>query len=212
MKINQDSIAGYNVSTGFNGTRMWKSSDPKVRRCPECKFRLDFLSTNQEYTFKKSFNPKVAGVGPSVSTTAPLSYTYDICAIASAGFKEFCDAQGYQGLEFAPFSNDYSHFHLISHNIIRIDAEKSKLRFGKRCPTCHNYAYTVFRNPPVCYALQGEYPGDGIYRSDVLFADGDDKHPLMIIGPETKEKFKTAGFKKLAYHVVYRSEEAIAID
>jgi hypothetical protein len=194
---------GYHLNFSFNGTRMWESSDLSVKRCPVCKYKLDFFATNPDYTFRKSFKPNVVGVGSAVPKNTQLSSTYDIYDIATKEFMEFCEVQGYENLEFVPLKNDPNHYHLISHNVIPVNREQSRLRFGKLCLGCHNYEYTVFGNPAVCYVDTNEPIPDGIYRSDLLFASGDSKHPLLFIGRETILKFKAMGFKKISYTPIY---------
>lgn len=207
MKKQKMPVIGYHVSLNFNGTYMWPYGS-KLDKCPCCGYKLDFITGSPEYAFRKSFKPKVVGVGGSVAISTPLSSTYDCYNIATEEFKEYCEAQCYKDLEFVALRNDPKHFQLICHTVINVDAETSRLRFGKLCPICENYDSTVFGSPSLCYVNTEQLIPDGIFRSNLLFASGDIKHPLIIIGPETMAKFKEAGFKKMGYRDIYQSPQA----
>ena len=202
----KDIVVGYYLFANFNGTWMWSSTD-NVLRCPSCKCKLDTLVTNPDYAFKRNFKPGVLGVGPAVPMSTSLTSTYDCYDIATSGFKNYCEAQSYKNLEFVPLKNDPNHFHLKCHEVIAIDTQATRLRFEDLCPICNNYRNLIFSNPDTLYINTEQPIPDGIFRSDVFLASGDNRHQLLIIGPETMLKFKAIGIKKLLYRNVYTSRE-----
>jgi hypothetical protein len=201
---------GFKLSGHDNDTEMYSRSDPSLPRCPKCGYRLDFQAYNPEYSFKKSFNT-IYMDELKISVQTAVTYTYDGQMIVTTSFKEFCDAQGYKGLIFRSFPKDPWHFQLIATRQVIIDQVQSRVRFGKLCPTCKNYheinlTYDpVLKRAPVVLK-QSELLSDGFYRSDLLFASGDNKSPLIIVGAETRDKLKAAKFKGLVFHPVHGLE------
>ena len=55
------------------------------------------------------------------------------------------------------------------------------------------FQYVAGATPP--YLKIQDPLTDGIYRSDVLFADGNEKHPLRFVGAETREKILAEGLR-----------------
>ncbi len=44
---------------------------------------------------------------------------------------------------------------------------------------------------------------DGFYRSDLLFASGNEKHPLIFVGIKTKAKLEATNLNGLEFAPVY---------
>lgn len=189
---------GYSVSAYDNNTDMFDSDDARLARCPLCGCRLDFFATNPDYALTKRFKPAYMDV--TIRPGDPISVTYDGARIVTRQFKEFCMEQNYAGLSFIPFSKDPEHFHLLVETVVKCHIEPNRPRFLDLCPECGNYVTIV--SPPDRFEI-AEPLADGLYRSDLLFASGDAKHPLLLISPETKEKFKAAKFRKLSYDPIY---------
>jgi hypothetical protein len=169
-------IIGYNLDGQDNDTYMFRDNSP-LPKCEGCGYRLDFSPTNRKYVLKKCKDA--------------ISATYDGQTIISKAFKEFCELNEYLGIKFGAFENDPNHFHLTLTHIVKFDSIRRKTRFEKLCPQCGNYESIVGATP--VYLLVDKSLEDGFYRSDLIFASGNEKHPLTLVGIETKAKLIAAG-------------------
>jgi hypothetical protein len=133
-----------------------------------------------------------------------ISHTYDGQTIVSKAFKEFCEKNEYRWIKFGEFENDPNHFHLILRRVVKFDAVRRKTRFEHLCPHCGNYESIVGVKP--AYLLVNEPLGDGFYRSDLLFASGNEKHPLTFVGIQTRAKLKLSGLKGLEFAPAFGTE------
>lgn len=173
-------LVGFNLYSQDNDTHMF-SAEPET--CPVCNYRRNFLAYNPEYVLR--------------GTKFDISTTYDGFVIVSEPFRQFCVEQGYDGLRFGEFRHDRSHYNFAVSHEVRFDAEKRRTRFEKLCPHCGNYESIIGATPS--YLLIEQPLPDGFYRSDLLFGSGNEKHPLMFVGVETRKKLETAGLKGLEF-------------
>jgi hypothetical protein len=134
-----------------------------------------------------------------------MASTYDGQTIVSMSFKEFCEAEGYPGLNFGEFDRDPYHFHFTVSQQVEFDSERRGTVFEDLCPRCGNYVTVVGATP--AFLKVRDALADGFYRTDILFASGDEKHPIFVIGKETMRKMKAAGFKGIFYKPVEGLEE-----
>lgn len=200
-------IVGYTLGGHFNDTYMFAEDIPVNKnpdapnRCSGCGYRIDFFPHDPNYVFRRTFRPAyMPEVIISKKTTA-LSATYDGQVIVSREFKEFCLQQGYRGLSFLEFLHDKEHFHLIVTPQVQFDSARRQTQFSCLCRTCGNYRQVIGALPAF---LQVTEPlADGFYRTDLLFASGNEKHPLIIVGVETRSKLKTAKLKGLELEPAY---------
>ncbi|MDR3707838.1 MAG: hypothetical protein P4L33_06040 [Capsulimonadaceae bacterium] len=194
-------IVGHRISYDFNDTDMWKNDDPRLPKCPRCGIRTEFFATNPDYKPKKRYKPDYAPE-LAINEKTSLSATYDGQTIASRAFRDWCAKQGYSGLEFRELPVDPSHFHFLVNNVVPFDPETAHSRFENYCPECKNFNAVAVG----FYILKVSSPlSDGIYRTDMLFAGGKEKHPLFIVGAETKAKMLAAKMKGLDFDPVYAS-------
>jgi hypothetical protein len=200
-KASKDKIIGYQLSISYNDTEMYEDDDTTIARCSLCGYRLDFFLTNPDYLLNKKYKPIY--MKDAVTKKTAISVTYDSQKIASIHFKEFCEKQGYEGLKFIEFPKDPWHFHLIVENIIKVDQKKGQIKFGEHCPICGNFESI---HGELTFFDVAEPLADGIYRSDLLYGNGDLKGPILIIGIETRKKIKEAELKGIAFDTAYGKE------
>ena len=155
--------------------------------CPSCGWRLDFQAHNPNYKLR--------------STKSDITGTYDGQIIVSRKFRDFCEQEKYQGLRLLPFINDDNHFHLIVDNTVNFDFIRGGTVFNQYCDICKNYESIIGSIPAFLKVIQSLE--DGFYRSDILFAHGNEKHPLLLVGIDTKKKLKAAGLKGMDFHPAY---------
>lgn len=125
-----------------------------------------------------------------------ISCTYDGITVASNRFKEVYDANHLQDLRFIPLPDDPSFYQIQARAIVRFDAEQRGTRFEKICAVCGQYESVVGATP--VYLRQDEsIPKSGFARTDLEFASGDEKHPLLLCGVDAGEILKSAKLRKL---------------
>jgi hypothetical protein len=181
-------LVGYTVTGYDNGTVMFEDNDPSLARCPACGFRTDFFAHNPFYRQGRK-------------RRSDLLSTYDNADIVTLAFQSFCLDNLYEGVKFLEFKNDSDHFHLQVDRVIPFNAKKRGTRCIDYCPACENYKSVIGADPAY---LEIEKPlKDGFYRSDLLFANGNGKAPLLIVGCETKSKMEAAKLKGLIFEEAY---------
>jgi len=161
-------IVGFTLSAPDNDTTMFDGK--KWTTCNGCGYRVDFFTTNPNYRL--------------AATSHDISVTYDGQFVASRRFKEFSESRRHAGVEFRTFKDDRDHFHLVATSVVPFDVIRRKTRFENRCPECGNYESVIGAKPT--YLALSDPLADGFFRTDTLFASGNEKHPLIIVGLRTK--------------------------
>ncbi len=182
-------VVGYTLQGQFNDTYMFRDNS-LLAKCEGCGYRLDFSPTNPQYILRKG--------------KEDFSATYDGQRIVTRAFKDFCEENRYKGVVFRNFENDPDHFHFIVIPEVKFDAPRRKTRFENLCPQCGNYESIVGAKP--AYLLIGQAMEDGFYRTDLIFATGNEKHPVLLVGMETKSKLEAANLKGLEFAPAYGME------
>lgn len=182
-------VVGYTLDGQDNDSYMFRDNS-LLSRCEGCGYRLELSPTNPNYVLK--------------NCSEDISATYDGQTIASKAFKDFCERNEYRGINFGVFDNDPRHFHFIVMPEVKFDAIRRKTRLENLCPQCGNYESVVGAKP--AYLLITEPLDDGFYRSDLLFASGNGKHPINLVGIETKAKLEVTDLKGLEFAPAYGIE------
>jgi hypothetical protein len=173
---------GYCFTVADSKSRMFPS-DALLCKCRRCGYRLDFFAHNPQYILRQD--------------CFDLCATYDGQLIGSLAFKRFCEDQKYSGISFLEFELDEQHFHVIVERQVPFDFERRQTRFENLCQVCGNYESIAGATPAF---LRVQAPlADGIYRTDLLFASGDEKCPLHIVGIDTKAKLIEAGLRGICF-------------
>lgn len=158
--------------------------------CPTCGWRLDFQAHNPKYKLR--------------STKRDISATYDGQLIVSKQFRDFCQQEGINGARFLPFINDENHFHLVVDRIVPFVVSEQSPKFYKYCSTCKIYGDIILASK--VYISTTVPLLDGFYRTDLVFASGNEKHPLVLVGTDTKSKLKAVGLKGLEFEPAFGIE------
>jgi|GEM_PF-551888 len=199
-------MVGYSLSSHFNDTYMFemKKFSSIIPHCPKCGYRLDFTLTNPEYKLGKPNKDSADCLYPAARKAYKydLSSTYDGLTIATSAFKMFCEKNGYgKDMIFKGFKEDVGHFHLLVKKKIKFDTLKKETRFEKLCPECGNYESVVGAYP--AFLLVTKPLSDGFYCSDLLFASGNEKSPLILVGIKTYQRLKASKLKGLEFEPAY---------
>jgi len=199
-------LVGYSLSYHDNDTYMFdlKKFDPDLSHCTKCGYRLDFEPTNPKYKLGRPSKDSADCLYPAARKAYKydLSCTYDGQTIVNTAFKTFCEKNGCaKDFFFKGFEKDKDHFHLIAKKKIKFDAERRKTRFEKLCSECGNYESIIGATP--AFLLVPKPLKDGFYRSDLIFGSGNEKHPLLLVGIETRELLKASKFKGMDFEPAY---------
>jgi hypothetical protein len=183
-------IIGYEISGYDNDSHMtgnWNRLLPEIKslipKCAKCGYRLDYRFINPYFNLTRK--------------TLDYSATYDGVTIVSLKFKEFCIRYGYGNLEFGdlPGTSNFYTFSVIGNELAYNFRAKEKL-----CERCGQYESVI--GPSLNLDTINEPLTDGFYQSNIWFAGGNEKSPITIIAPSTrdilvKEKFKGICFTKV---------------
>jgi hypothetical protein len=123
--------------------------------------------------------------------------TYDGYDLVSEKFKNFCEKNQYTGLEFVILPNTLGYYWLKANVILELDLTQMDCLFEQYSEKYKTY-WGVYRPNPL-YFKKPEELKDGFYRTDICFGDAYSKHPILIIGLETKLKIITEGLKGVYY-------------
>ena len=177
-------ILGYFFGGVDNGSYMFDDEDDNIPVCSKCGYVTDFRFVSKTFKLR--------------NTKYDISCTYDNHTIVSKRFKEFCEGNGYHGLEFKELPNNREFYSFIAYNILPFDTDRAKLECIGYCVSCGNYR-SISPAFPIAIKDLTSPLGDGIFRTDINFYTGNEKHPLLIIGIETHDKMKRERFKGIYY-------------
>lgn len=123
-----------------------------------------------------------------------LSTTYDGVTVASRKFIELYELHGLAGLAFRQLPNDPTFFAVVAEKAVAFDAARRQTRFEDLCPICKHYRTVVVATP--VYLKPGYKIGAKEFvRTDLEFASGDEKSPLLLCGEEAAKVLKGAKLK-----------------
>jgi hypothetical protein len=175
-------ICGYDNDSHMTGN--WNKFLPEIKsiipKCDSCGYRLDYKFINPHFKLNRK--------------TLDFSSTYDGVTIVSLKFKEFCNRYGYDNLEFTilPSTPNFYGFAVIENTLPYNFITKEKL-----CKKCGQYESVV--GPTLNLDNINEPLTDGFYQSDLWFASGNEKSPVLIIAPSTKANFDKEKFKNICF-------------
>jgi hypothetical protein len=186
---------GYEISGYDNGSFMTGSCEklldlPFLPKCDECGYRTDYRYTNKEFKLMRK--------------TLDFSSTYDVVTIVSLKFKEFCNRYGYKNLVFIelPKSPYFFQFY-IEGNFLQYDATLKE----NFCSNCKLYESVI--GPSLNVDNFTNLLEDGFYQSDLWFASGNEKSPVLIISPATKENLAKEKIRNICFTKIESKENHI---
>lgn len=160
--------------------------------CPDCG-----TIKNREYT-----NPQLR----ISQRKYDFSYTYDGRAVASRRFREFCDMKSIEGGVFHELimTEGFFHFQVRATRVVEVCRDKPVFNIGERCRTCGHSEYFCGVKPMF---LRTERPlGTGFYRTDVYYADKNERQPCYIVSVDTKRMLELEEFRGIGFHPVYSED------
>jgi hypothetical protein len=171
----------YRLSIHDNGSHaFYKRAD--LRRCGTCR----------ELLFK--WDEPLTGLVVKNKKRLDLSCTYDGVRVASAAFKEEYEASHLIGLSFLVLPDDPRYFKVTADIVVAFDWQKRHTQFIDRCPSCGRYK-SVIGSTPVFLKEGSVVPDNGFARTDLEFASGDEKHPMLLCGLSAGAVLKVANLR-----------------
>ena len=172
-------VIGYTLSKHDNNSQVLPTKAPsfKCDRCGTKRIRPNPLPDFRLY--KK---------------TLDLSATLDGFDIASARFKTFCEAHRCAGVEFTSIPCLPKFFNMTVTPIVEFDTVKRGTEFEDYCTECGNYESVIGATPVALKNVIAPLT-EGFFRTDVEFASGHEKSPVLIVGVHTYELLKPERFK-----------------
>ena len=118
-----------------------------------------------------------------------MAATRDGHSIASQKFRDFCARTGIPNLDLIRVNAAPPLYDLRPRAIITYDVDCKPPVFENRCILCGSYESIV---GPSYSSIKGvDFPiRKGIYRTDLVFASGREKHPFYVVGLDTAELMK----------------------
>jgi len=164
-------ILGYVVTGPDNDGYMLEGINlSTTETCRACGLLLNFEYHNPDLRLRRS--------------TFDLSHCYDLGAIVSLRFKEFCNRYNYTGMRFKSFHASQNYYQIFIDNKLSLDVAKREIQFVNKCKYCNRYKEVIGATPAF---LKNEEPvPDGFFASDLFFGSGNSKNPIIIIGSETR--------------------------
>lgn len=156
--------------------------------CPVCRNRVKDVP-NLDYRVKRK--------------TCDFLVTYDHYFIVSRQFKDFCELNKYQNLEFTQLTYSKDFFIITVNNIFPLDYVRRKTKFINLRECCGNYDEIIGASPAFKredYSLMSD---DFIFRTEYRFASYAFKNYNIIIGMQTMQKLEKAKLKGLYYDNVF---------
>jgi len=137
-----------------------------------------------------------------------IATTYDGVMVVSGGFKAAYEENGLSGLVFRQLPDDPSFFSVQATRVVAFDAERRKTRFIKPCPVCGHFESVIGATP--VFLKAGNAIGEREFvRTDLEFASGDEKHPLLLCGDAAAKALSSAKLKGLDLVAI---EESVAVN
>jgi len=181
-------MIGYRLDGHDNGSHAFYDR-PDVRRCAACGELLD------------KWNESLTRLRVRGRRKFDISATYDGVLVVSHRFRGACEANALTGLEFTSLPRDPDFSAINSPDVVQFDAERAHTQFINRCSTCGRYK-EVIGPDPVSLKPGNTIPDRGFVRTDLEFASGDEKHPLILCGTTTGQILKQSGLKGLELQAI----------
>ena len=159
------------------------ASRPGFRRCQTCRELL------------AKWDEPLSGLKLKKSRY-DISATYDGVVVVSLRFKTICENAGLSGLTFQQLPNDPTFFAIRAKRAVAFDAERRKTRFINPCSKCGRFE-TVVGATPVFLKTGSRIGNREFVRTDLEFASGDEKHPLLLCGEVAAKSLSEAKLKGL---------------
>jgi len=116
-------------------------------------------------------------------------------------FAIFCVQHRYEDLAFYEVGKRRTRYELRAKRVLHVDVERSQPYLTEFCTRCGNFECYLREKGLFLESVDEPLP-DGFYRTDLIWGCRAGKHPLIIVGAETKRKLVAAGLTGLDFRSV----------
>ncbi len=160
----------------------------KLHVCLSCGYRKSLNWDNPFFELKKPF--------------FDFSYTYDGICIVSQRVIDFMFRFQYENdVEWVRLKNFPNFYTFLSHRSVAFDSDRRQTRFEKQCKICGFYESVTGATPVFLKGISSRLDR-GFYRTDLQFGSGNEKSPILIVGPQTKEELISKKFTGITFQEV----------
>lgn len=182
-----DTVVAKILVGGDENGYMYPNSTIRPDVCPVYKNRIRDVP-NLSYKVRKK--------------TADFLATYDHYTIVSERFKNFCEQNKYEGLEFIALPKSQNFYYFTAYSIYKLDPQRF-LKFLNYRDCCGSYDEII--SPRLCtkkdfYTRKDDF----IYRTEFRFGSYSFKNYRFVVGLETMSRLKQAKMKGLYYEDVFQ--------
>lgn len=127
-----------------------------------------------------------------------VSATWDSFPIVSQKFKDFCEVEGFENIDFVSFINEPNFYSYTINKIFRLDSARRNVVFNNFCDACKRFEEIVGAVPSFIeegFVIQE----NSFYRSEFEFGGFNRKFPLTIVSIDVAEKIKRQKFKGIYF-------------
>jgi hypothetical protein len=121
-------ILAYQLTPYDGDGYYFSGKEPPGVLCDECECLIDVSYVPKRVSIRRPYD---------------VSSTYDDRIIVSESFRLFCTKERLAGVEFVLVNERRRLYLLRIHNVLRLDAVRSNLSFGKVCPKCGQRKFAV---------------------------------------------------------------------
>jgi hypothetical protein len=172
----------------FFDWRFVKDGKQHPATCPKCGRKIDPGFVDPSFHLSKK--------------SMDIGSTFDGYTIVSEKFKRFCESHEMRGIESIALPSQPKHYWFVIRNIIEVDTTKSLgIRFLYYCDWCQKYA-GVFGTDGLRFKGVESPITEGIYRTDIEFAQAHEQHPIIVVGTEVAAAMKAAKFKGICLNKI----------
>lgn len=174
----------YTIALELNDGKFYLGGNTGVI-CPHCDSVIGEIELSEVV-----FEPKIKKYD--------VSYSYDGVLIANSKFKKICESMKLRNIIFQTVNNDLGLYAMSVNKVVKFDFEARKTRFVNPCDLCGNFESIVGATPAF---LLEDLPKENIeiYKTDIEFGSGRNKHSLLVVNEVTKKALEATEIKGLRF-------------
>jgi hypothetical protein len=165
-------ILGFVLSAPDNDSYMLRRATDD-QRCSECSTVVDHDWVDTAFTL--------------TDRGWDISYTYDGYCIVSQRFRDHVRDRG---ASYVALPAEPSFFALFATESVEFDAQRRRTRFENFCEECERFTDVAGATP--VFLKEREPLPNKLRRTDIEFGSGDERRPLLLVGPDLGAELRAA--------------------
>ncbi len=187
-------IIAYSLNITDNDSYMYGSGSqlfeilPKSHVCPFCSYKKSLDWDNPFFELKKPY--------------FDFSYTYDGICIVSQKVRDFIFRFHYENdIELVKLKKFPDFYTFLPRRSIAFDSVRRKTKFKNLCKVCGFYESVIGATPVFLKDVLIPFE-KGFYKTDLQFGSGNEKSPILLVSPQTKEELISEKFIGITFQEV----------